>query len=141
MKKSVPQNPSPLVAGDELYLVTDGGIASCLNAKTGKLHWEERLGGTFYASPMFVDGRVYFVNTDGTTTIVTAGMKFEIVATNKLTGRVMASPAAVGHAIYLRTDKHLYRIETKASPKPRPLSESFRCDSFRYPLPPLRSDF
>ena len=59
---SVPLNPSPILIGDELYCVSDDGIASCLNAKTGERHWRERLAGDFSASPVFAAGRIYFLN-------------------------------------------------------------------------------
>ena len=70
LRQSVPQNPSPLIVGDELYLFSDKGIASCLDARTGKLHWRERLGVGGYASPVFADGRIFFWNEDGETTVV-----------------------------------------------------------------------
>jgi outer membrane protein assembly factor BamB len=113
LRQAVPQNPSPLLVGDELYLVTDKGQASCLDARTGKLLWRERVGNSFYASPTFGDGRVYFLADDGVTTVVAAGPRFQKLAVNKLPGRAMASLAVAGKAIYLRTDKHLYRIEKK----------------------------
>jgi outer membrane protein assembly factor BamB len=109
--KAVPQNPSPLLVGDELYLVTDKGIASCLDARTGKLHWQERLGGGFYASPTYADGRIYFLAQEGVMTVVAAGTTYRRLAVNRLEGRTLASPAMVGRAIYLRTDKHLYCLE------------------------------
>ena len=57
--------PSPLLVGDELYIVNDGGIASCLDAKTGETIWQERIGGNFSASPLFADGRIYLLDEDG----------------------------------------------------------------------------
>lgn len=112
-RQAVPQNPSPLLAGGELYLVNDKGVASCLDARTGTLHWRERLGESFYASPIVADGRIYFPAEDGVTTVIEAGTRFKKLATNKLDGRMMASPAVAGKAIYLRTDRHLYRIESR----------------------------
>lgn len=113
VKKNVPQNPSPLLVGDELYLVSDQGIASCLNARTGEEHWRERLAGNYWASPLFAPGRIYFTNEDGVTTVLAPGVKFAKLATNRLDGRTLASLAVAGKAIYLRSDRHLYRIEKK----------------------------
>ena len=79
-KKNVPQNPSPLLVGDELYFVNDRGPGSCLNRRTGKLHWQERIGGGFYASPVAADGRIYFFNDEGTTTVIATGTKFQRLA-------------------------------------------------------------
>jgi outer membrane protein assembly factor BamB len=109
--KQVPKKSSLLLVGSELYMVSDNGVATCLDAKTGKLHWRQRLGGDFSASPLFADGRIYFLNQDGETTVVQPGTTFKKLATNKLAGAHMASPAVVGDAIYLRTDRALYRIE------------------------------
>ena len=65
LRRSAPLTPSPLLVGDELYIVNDGGIASCLDATTGALHWQQRLGGNFSASPVFADGRIYFLSEEG----------------------------------------------------------------------------
>ena len=116
VRKAVPNNPSPLLVGDELYMVSDKGIASCLDARTGTLRWRERLGGNFSASPVFADGRIYFPSEEGVTTVIAPGHRFRKLATNKLDGRIMASLAISGTAIYLRTQRHLYRIERPASP-------------------------
>ena len=113
VRKAVPNNPSPLLVGNELYMVSDKGIGSCLDARTGKLHWRERLGGNYSASPIFADGRIYFANEEGVTTVLAPGPRFRKLASNKLDGRIMASSAVSGKAIYLRTDRHLYRIEQK----------------------------
>jgi outer membrane protein assembly factor BamB len=114
---SVPLNPSPLVVGKEFYMVSDNGIASCLDALTGKLHWRERIGGTYYASPLAVDGRIYFFDAAGTTTVIRPSIRFEVLAINKLDEKTMASPAIVDKAIYLRTASRLYRLENTAVAK------------------------
>ena len=111
---SVPLNPSAVLVGNELLMVSDGGVASCFDALTGSLHWRERLGGGFYASPVSADGRVYFFDTVGKTTVIKPGAKFEVLATNQLDEKTMASPAIVDKAIYLRTAGHLYRLEKPA---------------------------
>lgn len=118
VKKGVPHNPSPLLVGEELFLVSDKGVGSCLDARTGKLHWQQRLGGNFSSSPIFADGRIYLANEQGTTIVLAPGTRFQKLATNKLDGRILASPAVSGKAIYLRTEHHLYRIERKPA-RPR----------------------
>jgi outer membrane protein assembly factor BamB len=112
-RKGAPHTPSPLLVGDELYMVSDGGVASCLDAKTGKVHWSERIGGGYSASPIYASGKVYFQSEDGVTTVVKAGTKFEEVAKNKLNERTLASFAVADGALYLRTDKNLYRFDAK----------------------------
>jgi outer membrane protein assembly factor BamB len=111
--RQVPQVPSPLLVGEELYLVSDKGIATCLNAENGQAHWSERLPGNYSASPLFADGRIFFSNREGETTMLEPGKTFRVVGSGKLEGQIMASPAAVGSAIYLRTDKALYRLERR----------------------------
>lgn len=111
MKKAAPLNPSPLLVGDELYLVDDDGIATCLDSVTGTQHWQRRIGGNFSASPTLADGKIYLLDEDGKTTVLAPGKKYEVLATNTLEGRTLATPAMVDHSVFLRTDTHLYRIE------------------------------
>lgn len=113
MTKAAPLTPSPLLIGDELYVISDIGIATCLDAKTGKVHWQERIGGNHSASPLFADGKIYFQSEEGVGVVVEAGPKFKEVARNRLGEPTLASYAVADGALYIRTDKHLYRIETK----------------------------
>jgi outer membrane protein assembly factor BamB len=112
LKRGVPLTPSPLLVGDELFIVSDRGIAACLDARTGSQHWRQRIGGNFSASPVYAAGRIYLLNEDGGTTVIAAGPRFKRLAMNQLEGRTLASIAVSDGAIYLRTDKHLYRIES-----------------------------
>jgi outer membrane protein assembly factor BamB len=112
LTQSAPYNPSPLLVGDDLYIVSDSGIATCLDARTGKQHWRQRLGGGFSASPLFADGRIYFLNETGEATVLEPGSKYTELAKNKLPGRTLASLAVSGRAMFLRTDSLLYRIES-----------------------------
>jgi len=114
-KKSVPSKPSMLVVDDLLYMVNDGGVASCLEVATGKPVWIERLGGNFTASPIYADGRLYFFSQEGKTTVVAPGRKFKKLATNQLDEGFMASPAVVGKSLILRTTKDVYRVEKQAA--------------------------
>lgn len=113
LERGAPHNPSPLLVGDELYIVSDNGVAACLDAKTGKEHWRERLGGNFSASPLFAAGRIYVQDENGTTHVLKPGQAFEKLATNALPGKTLASPAAIEGALILRTDKALYRLNAE----------------------------
>ena len=96
--KQVPTTPSMLVVGRELYFVSDGGIASCLDAKTGAVHWSERLEGGFSASPVYADGRIYFQNEDGEGFVIKAGTQFQLISKNDLGERSLASHAVAGQS-------------------------------------------
>jgi outer membrane protein assembly factor BamB len=111
VKKAAPHTPSMLVIGDELYMVSDRGVAACVDAKTGEEIWQERLGGNYSASPVYAAGRIYFQDEDGTAHVIAAGREFKKLAENKLPERTLASYAVTEGAIFLRGDKHLYRIE------------------------------
>jgi outer membrane protein assembly factor BamB len=106
-------NPSPLAVGTGLYMVTNRGVGSGVDARTGEILWTERLGGDYSASPLAADGRVYISSEEGTTFVLEPGSTYKLLATNQLEGRIMASAAVAGRAIYLRTDTHLYRIENR----------------------------
>ena len=108
--KGAPLTPSPVVVGDEVYFVSDAGIATCADARTGDVLWSERLGGNFSASPVAVDGRIYFQNETGVGYVVKAGKTFEILATNDLGERSLASYAVADGTFYIRTESHLWKI-------------------------------
>jgi outer membrane protein assembly factor BamB len=107
----VPKTASPILANGLLYMISDDGMVTCLEAATGKQVWHSRIGGTFAASPLYADDRLYFFSQQGKTTVLKPGRSFEPLATNSLAGGFMASPAASGRALYLRTKTDLYRIE------------------------------
>jgi outer membrane protein assembly factor BamB len=109
-QRAAPLTPSPLLAGDELYIVNDVGIASCLNAKTGEAYWVQRLGGNYSASPVLADGRIYFRSEEGAATVIAAGKAFRKLATNVIDGETLASMAVSDGSIFIRTDSQLYRI-------------------------------
>jgi outer membrane protein assembly factor BamB len=116
LKRGAPLTPSPIIVGDELYVVTDGGIASCVDARTGNVIWQSRLGGTYSASPIYADGRLYFPAEQGITTVIAPGKEARRLATNKLEGGHLASMAVAGGSFFLRTDSALYRIAEQAAP-------------------------
>ncbi len=109
--KQAPAKPSPIFIGKNLYMISDGGIATCLDGRTGKLHWQERIGGDYSASPISAGNQIYFCNQDGKTTVVEAGDTFKVLAENKLPDGFMASPAVAGEALVLRTKTAIYRIQ------------------------------
>ncbi|HEY7448788.1 MAG TPA: PQQ-binding-like beta-propeller repeat protein [Vicinamibacterales bacterium] len=113
LQRGAPLTPSPLIVGDELYIVSDIGVASCVDARTGQTHWQQRLGGNYSASPVFADGRIYFQSEEGLTTAIGPGKVFRKLATSQLDGAMLASMAVSGGSIFIRTDSHLYRIGLK----------------------------
>ncbi len=115
VKRGAPHTPSPLLVGDELYFVSDAGIATCVDAKTGAIHWQQRLNGNFSASPVFADGRIYFQSEEGVTTVIAPGTEFRVLSTSTLGGATLASMAVADGAFFIRTDKQLYRIQLPAS--------------------------
>jgi outer membrane protein assembly factor BamB len=90
-------------------------VATCAEAATGKVLWNERLEGDYSASLIGAEGRVYFINEAGLCTVVKAAPTFEVVAKNDLGERTLASPAVADGALFIRTKEHLYRI---GQPKP-----------------------
>lgn len=114
LSRGAPLTPSPLLVGDELYVVTDAGIASNVDARTGAIHWQHRLGQGVSASPVLADGRIYFLDEEGRTTVITPGQTYQQVAINALDGPALASMAVASQSFFIRTATHLYRI---ASPR------------------------
>ncbi len=109
-----PSRPSVLAVKDHLYYANDGGVAFCVDAKTGKQTWEKRLDGGFSASPVLADGRIYFCGENGKTFVVKANpAEYEEVAVNKLPDGCRASPAILDDGVYIRTLTHLYKIGKK----------------------------
>ena len=111
--KGAPLTPSVVVVGDELYAVADSGVASCFDAKSGAVHWQERIEGNYSASPIATDGKIYFLSEEGVGTVVKAAKTFEKIAVNKLQERTLASYAVANGALFIRSAAHLYRIERK----------------------------
>jgi outer membrane protein assembly factor BamB len=110
MKSGAPSTPSPLLVGNDLYFVSDKGVATCVDARTGERHWTGRLGGNFSASPVYVNNRILFLSEEGIATWVKPGPDFVTVGENTVPGRTFATPGFAKRAMYLRTDKALYKI-------------------------------
>jgi outer membrane protein assembly factor BamB len=102
--------PSPIACGEYFLVTSDNGVASCFVAATGERVWRERLGRHYSTSPVTAGGLVYFLEDDGVTQVVRPGHEFELVAENDLGEPCSASPAVSGGSIYVRTERHLYRI-------------------------------
>lgn len=110
LKRGVPLTPSPLLVGEELYLISDNGIASCVDAQTGNPYWQVRLGGNHSASPLYADGRIYFLSEEGESVVIAPGKEFKVLATNQLDGQTLASMAVSSGSIFVRSQTHLYRL-------------------------------
>jgi outer membrane protein assembly factor BamB len=113
-----PDVPTPATDGTLLYVVNDKGLLWCLDLVTGKVQYgPQRLRvATYSASPLLADGKLYITNEDGLTSVVKAGTSFELLAENALDDFTLASPAAAGGQLFLRTKGHLYAIGA-ASPR------------------------
>lgn len=109
--RGVPKTPSVIVYEGMTFLVSDDGIATCLDATSGEVLGQQRLGGSYSASPLLVGDRLYFTSESGVTTVVKASPDLEKIAENDLGERTLASLAAADGAIFLRTAEALYRIE------------------------------
>ncbi len=121
--KGLPYVPSPLVIGDRMYLLGDGGILRNVELRTGNVIYEERVNGSqgsskFFSSPVAGDGKIYCGSQQGDLIVLRAGDKFEQISATKLDSPISATPAIGDQRIYVRTDKMLYCIGTKAAPIP-----------------------
>ncbi len=111
--KHVPQNPSMLVVGDELYMLADNGLLSCRDARTNKVYFEERLLGTSWASLLFCDGLIYAVDEKGAAAVVKPGKTLQVVARNQISEKTFASMAVCDNDLLIRTEKAVYRVGKK----------------------------
>lgn len=111
LDRNAPHTPSLLLVDTELYMLSDGGIASCVDALTGRLHWRERVTGTASASPIFAAGRIYFQDETGLGVVIRPGKEYQLLAENRLNERTLASFAVDEGALFVRGAEHLFRIE------------------------------
>jgi outer membrane protein assembly factor BamB len=109
-RKGVPGVASPLYYNGRLYTFQNGGIVFSRVAKTGELAYSGRLGapGYYYSSPVAADQRIYIASEEGVVVVLDAGERLNVLATNKLDGAIMATPALAEGKIYVRTESHLY---------------------------------
>ena len=113
LKKGAPNTPSPLLVGDELYLVSDKGIATCVDAQSGRQHWQQRIGGNYSASPIYADGKIYLQSEEGPAIVLRPGKKFTKLANAGFKQRTLASYAVGENALFIRTEKNLYRVQQR----------------------------
>ncbi len=109
--KHVPQIPSPLIVGEDLFLVSDDGIASCRDVASGTLHWLQRLGGNYSASPVHAEGRIHLQSEQGVCTVISASREYRQLSSTDLAEPILASCAFADGAVFVRTESSLYRIE------------------------------
>lgn len=115
MAKNAPNTPTPLLVGDELYVLADNGILSCVDAKTGKVHWFERLKGKgFSSSPILANGNVFVTSEDGVGTVFAANKsKYDEVSTSDMKEKTFATFLPDAGALYLRTESKLFKFVEK----------------------------
>jgi outer membrane protein assembly factor BamB len=111
--QGTPDSSSPVVWKDLIFWIADTGVVQCHDARTGKLHWKEKLRGDYKASPLAADGRIYFLNLDGLCTVVAASPQFKKLAENKIDDKTIASPAVAAGRMYLRGNKALYCLGSR----------------------------
>lgn len=113
LPRSSPNIPSPVLVDGLLFLVTDNGVARCLDAQTGEEIWKKRLGGDHWASPILIDGKLYFSSKQGDITVFAATRaEPEPLARNTMNAQFIASPAVAGSSLILRSTTHLYCVES-----------------------------
>ena len=110
LTRGAPYTPSPLLVGEGLYYLSDTGVLSCVDARSGRMLWQQRVGGNYSASPVFADGRIYVLSEEGVTTVFAPGREFRRLAVNRLDGASLASMAVSDGSFFIRTDTHVYRI-------------------------------
>ncbi|MFN0051464.1 MAG: PQQ-binding-like beta-propeller repeat protein [Planctomycetales bacterium] len=111
LKKGVPHNPSPLLVDQALYLVSDNGVVSCLEAETGQSHWQQRLGGNFSASPLLANGKIYVQSEEGEGYVFAADPAgYQELGRNSIGERALASYAVSGRSVFIRSEGHLAHI-------------------------------
>ena len=111
--KGVAKKSSQLIVDKLLYMVSDDGIASCREPKTGELIWQKRISGSYAASPVYADGKIFLFSTDGDVTTIRPGRNFQKLAESKFGDGFMASAAIVDDSIIVRSKSKLYRLQSK----------------------------
>jgi outer membrane protein assembly factor BamB len=111
--RGTPLSTTPLVLGDLLFMWSDGGIVTCADVQTGEVHWKERVGGTFYSSPVAAAGRIYNVSVDGQVVVLAGGKEFAELGRMELGEPANATPAIARDKMYLRTVSQLFCLPGK----------------------------
>jgi len=113
MKRGAPNTPTPVLIGSELYVLSDGGRLTCCDAKTGKEYYQELIPGSYSASMLVADGKIYATNESGVSTVVKAGKEFEVLSKADFGEPTFASFAGADGSLFVRTEKYLYRFQGK----------------------------
>lgn len=112
----VPHVPSLLYVSPRLYSISDEGIVNCLQGATGEVLWRKRLPGKYSPSPVYADGKVYFLSESGKATVIEEGPEYKMLAQNDVGETCCASPAISQGNLFLRTEKAIYCIAGEAGP-------------------------
>jgi len=115
--KGSPYTPTPIVYGDQFYVLADNGVLSSYDAKTGEVIYQQRLPTSFSASPVAADGKLYLASEDGDVFVVKAGRQYELLSKNVMGQPLMATPAITQGMLILRGDKAIYAIGERKSAK------------------------
>ena len=110
IKKSAPYVPTGVAVGDRIWLWSDGGIVTCLDAATGAIRYQERVGGNYFGSPLWVDGRLFCVSTSGELVVLEASDKFNVLHRYALGELCHSTPAVALGRMFIRTEKHLFSL-------------------------------
>jgi len=105
--------PTSLAKGNLLFLVTDGGIASCLDLASGEMKWRERLDGNYFASPILVGEVIYAISREGKVATFSASDKYEALGVSYLSELTHNTPAVANNCLYFRTYSHIFRLPAK----------------------------
>ena len=113
--RAIPEVPSPLAVDSTVVMVKNGGIVTCIDADAGKLHYRKRVGaaGSYYASPVTADGRIFLCSSAGVVSVIRSGAKFERIASNDLQVTIKATPAIAGDTIFVRSETKLHAFAEK----------------------------
>ncbi len=113
---NVPTRSSQILIGGRIFMISDGGMISCVDALSGQALWQKRIAGAYSASPLYADGRIYFFGEEGEIPVVAATDSYQLLSNNHLDDGFMASPAVFNNSLILRSRTHLYRIGSRRDP-------------------------
>ena len=109
-KSSAPYVPTMVASGHLAFLWSDKGVVTCIDGETGKVHWRQRVGGTYSGSPIRIGDHIYCISSDGEVVVLAASDKYELVSRQSLGEVARSTPAVAGGRLYLRTQSHLFSL-------------------------------
>lgn len=113
IKQNIPNIPTPVVAGDMVFLWHDRGVVTCIDAATGKPHWRQRLGGNYHSSPLRIGDRIFCISLDGDVVVFAASPEYKLIARHELGEPVVATPAVAENRLLIRTESSLMCVGGK----------------------------